>query len=163
MFSLTQRNAACFMKRRLLSSTTQHHPKIGVITRRSKPVSSTSSGAPKQRLKNVDQPEEFIMTPETHRNNFLLAVTLLCSSAAILVYSMKAVGQAASHDGGEDPLETLRKEAAAAQAKKDRESQELVDAQDMIQKVKSGAFDPDKYEDLEEETEAKKRSWWKFW
>ena len=83
------------------------------------------------------------------------------------MYSMTAVGQAGTpQDGGEDPLETLKREAAQAQDKKDKEAQDIQDTQAMIDKVKSGVYDPDNYDDLEAESaedEKKKKPWWKFW
>ena len=77
---------------------------------------------------------------------------------------MNAVGQAGTA-GSDDPLAALRQEAAAAQEEHAREEKSSGDATEMLKQFQAGDFDPDKYEDLEEEEQAtgKPRSWWKFW
>ena len=92
--------------------------------------------------------------------NFALAFLLLAFCGGVGFYSMNAVGQAGT--GEDDPLAALRQEAAAAQEKQDREN--MNDAEEIIKQFQAGDFDPDKYEELEEELEnSKQRPWWKFW
>lgn len=96
-----------------------------------------------------------------------MALTLLGFCFGVAIYSMNAVGQAGS-GGQDDPLAALKQEAAAAQEKLQRESQQTESTADMLQKFQAGDYDPDvleqnELEQAQEEAAKKKKAWWKFW
>jgi hypothetical protein len=62
----------------------------------------------------------------------------------------------------DDPLALLKQEAAQAQELlvHDKGEQEVGDANDMLQQFRAGDFDPDKFDEFEEDKP--KRPWSKF-
>ena len=100
-----------------------------------------------------------LVPTETKVKNAALATTLVAFCFGIALYSMNAVGQAGTDP--DDPLSALRKEAAVAQEQQDRDDKAAGEAADMLQKFQKGEFDPDRYEELEENPS--KRPWYKFW
>jgi hypothetical protein len=131
----------------------------------SKPQSIVGAIKPKV-LPQHEQTELFhegeitFVTPETHMKNGALATALIGFAFGVAYYSMHAVGQAGL-DEVDDPLALLKQEAAQAQELHDKEEQQAGDANDMLKQFQAGDFDPDKYDDLEEDKP--KRSWYKFW
>jgi hypothetical protein len=125
--------------------------RVGVIQRRSNPVQRTRS--------NPEAVEDASISPEIHMKNGALALFLVSSCAGIMYYSMNAVGQAGANS--EDPLALLKEEAAEAQEKHDNEEKSTGEATEMLKQFSAGDFDPDKYDDLEDEKP--KRPWWKVW
>lgn len=131
---------------------------------------STSSAAKPEGPPRVPPPppaEEAVETieisTETHLKNGVMAAALFSFCIGVAWYSMNAVGQAGDA-GSDDPLASLRQEAAAAKDKQDREQKSTDEAADMMKKFQAGDFDPDKLEELEEEENSKpKKPWWKVW
>eukprot|EP00527_Entomoneis_sp_CCMP2396_P009128 CAMPEP_0198137142 /NCGR_PEP_ID=MMETSP1443-20131203/677_1 /TAXON_ID=186043 /ORGANISM="Entomoneis sp., Strain CCMP2396" /LENGTH=164 /DNA_ID=CAMNT_0043798481 /DNA_START=22 /DNA_END=513 /DNA_ORIENTATION=- len=164
MAILTLRHGITAASRRHFSSGVKNHPNVGVIARRKNPSTSAEAAeAPvSKRVPPHQLPSEIVViSPEIRRNNILMGLALFATAGGIVAYSIIAVGQAGSSgDGGDDPLEVLKKEAAEAQGKKDQETKDLADTQAMVDKVQSGAYDPDNYEDMEEEMEQKKKRIW---
>jgi hypothetical protein len=113
-----------------------------------------------------DEPATIALDNTIRMKNAGLGVILLGVCFGIMAYSMNAVGQAGS--GKDDPLAALKQEAAKAQEKKERVSQETESTADMLLKFQAGEYDPDvqEQEELEQAQEAatkQKKAWWKFW
>jgi hypothetical protein len=131
----------------------------------SKPQSIVGAIKPKVKPQH-EQPELAhegeitFVTPETHMKNAALATALISFAFGVAYYSMHAVGQAGL-DEVDDPLALLKQEAAQAQDQHDKEEKQAGDATDMLKQFQAGDFDPDKYDELEEDKP--KRPWWKVW
>lgn len=151
--------AIIFQSRRYLSSNISS--RVGVIKPRSKPVPPPKPAEPFQDPDTIVAVDEGEIPMATHVKNAALAAFLLSFCFGVAFYSMKAVGQAGSSP--EDPLSALKKEAAMAQEKQEQENRTTDEATEMLSQFQSGGFDPDKYEELEEEMEQKKKPWWKVW
>jgi hypothetical protein len=131
----------------------------------SKPQSIAGAIKPKvlpqhEQTELAHEGEITFVTPETHMKNGALATALIGFAFGVAYYSMHAVGQAGL-DEVDDPLALLKQEAAQAQELHDKEEQQAGDANDMLKQFQAGDFDPDKYDDLEEDKP--KRAWYKFW
>lgn len=101
------------------------------------------------------------MTPEIKMKNYLLATALFGFCVGVWWYSMHAVGQAADPN---DPLATLREEAAVAQREIDRRERSASDQRKMLQDFQAGRFDLDVMEEDEPDNDdSSSRPWWRFW
>jgi len=142
-----------FQSRRFLSST----GRFGTIKPRAKPAP-----LPKTHPKPENEEVVAIISPEIRTKNVALGTFLVAFCFGVAWYSRNAVGQAGGD--ADDPLAALKEEAAAAQEKHDRENQSTDKATEMLKQFQSGEYDPDKYDELEEEEEKPtKRPWWKLW
>jgi hypothetical protein len=131
----------------------------------SKPQSIVGSTKPKlapqhEQSELAHEGEITFVTPETHMKNGALATALIGFAFGVAYYSMHAVGQAGL-DEVDDPLALLKQEAAQAQEVHDKEEKQAGDSMDMLKQFQAGEFDPDKYDELEEDKP--KRPWWKVW
>ncbi|KAL7565303.1 hypothetical protein ACA910_014591 [Epithemia clementina (nom. ined.)] len=170
MISSGIRRCSLSILRRRFSSVPPSNARIGELKPRKPTVTGASSAsAPNARVPPpIAEPSEVVeITPEIQRNNVLVASFLLVFCGAVFMYSLRVVGQTGPLNGNdEDPVQALKKEAEAAQQKKLRESQDMVDAQEMIKKAE--AYDPDGLAELEKEEEEelnrrRKKPWWKVW
>jgi len=114
-----------------------------------------------------EDPALAIVSTETKVKNAALAASLFAFCAGVTVYSMNAVGQAGS-SGDDDPLAVLKKEAAEAQQRHDAETRSAESTEAMLKQFQAGEYDPDKYEEDDDEKSRGKagrrqRPWWKFW
>lgn len=83
-----------------------------------------------------------LISTSTHLKNGGLAFLLLSFCGGVAYYSMQAVGQAAAGGSGStiednntnDPIATLRKEAAVAREKHNQQEQQTQESQDMLKK-----------------------------
>jgi hypothetical protein len=130
----------------------------------SKPQSIAGAIKPKvlpqhEQTELAHEGEITFVTPEMQMKNGALATALIGFAFGVAYYSMHAVGQAGL-DEVDDPLALLKQEAAQAQELHDKEEQQAGDANDMLKQFQAGDFDPDKYDELEEEKP--KRPWYKF-
>ncbi|GAX15866.1 hypothetical protein FisN_2Lh405 [Fistulifera solaris] len=114
-----------------------------------------SSAAPSP----IEQDTSLVSTG-THVKNTSLAVVLLGFCGGVAYYSMRAVGQAAA---GDDPIAALRQEAMVAQERHEKEEKQAQESQDMLEKFKAGDYDPDRYEEEDDNPATRKKPWWKIW
>jgi len=150
--ALTTSRASLQLLRRSFSSGSIK-PAVGTIKRRANP-------AQLEQTELAHEGEITFVTPETHMKNAAMATGLFSFAVGVAYYSMNAVGQAGS-DEETDPLALLKHEAAQAQVEQRKEEKQTGDANEMLKQFQAGDFDPDKYEELDEEKP--KRAWWKFW
>lgn len=101
-----------------------------------------------------------VVDSQTKLKNIAMAGGLFAFCFGVAWYSMNSVGQAGS--SADDPLAALRLEAAEAQAVRDQEASSTDSATQMLQQFQKGEYDPDRY-DEEEEQPKRKRPWYKFW
>jgi hypothetical protein len=141
--------------RRSFSSKTENT--VGTIKRLSKPAPVLAQHV---QTELAHEGDIIFVTPETRMKNVALATALMGFAFGVAYYSMHAVGQAGS-DEVSDPLALLKHEAAQAQVEHEKEEKQTGDANEMLKQFQAGDFDPDKYDELEEEKT--KKSWWKFW
>jgi hypothetical protein len=106
------------------------------------------------------EPDTALVSTGTHVRNAGLAVVLLSFCGGVAYYSMRAVGQAAA---GDDPIASLRQEAMVAQERHEKEEKQTQESQDMLKKFKAGDYDPDRYEDEDDNSAPRKKPWWKVW
>jgi hypothetical protein len=157
LLTMAARQALCRCTRRCMSSSTPN--RVGTIQPRKLNPSQDPEIDP---LLNANSMA--VVPRSTVIKNAVTAAVLLSVAFGIGAYSMNTVGQAGGQ-GEDDPLATLRQEAAVAQERVDRENEATEKTREMLGQFESGAFDPDRYEDVEAEMERAKakRPWWKVW
>lgn len=145
--------------RRSLSSNSR----VGTVQKRAPSTTPPpTSKFPRHSELAAEQETPVEVPVETRRANAALAASLGLFCLGVAYYSMNAVGQSGSSP--DDPLAQLKEEAAQAQQQQDKSQREQSQASEMLKQFQSGGFDPDKYEEMEEEAAASSRKpWWKFW
>jgi hypothetical protein len=143
-------------------------PTASSTTTRQESTSSPSDVPPPspQQPETPPLPPEFaievvLVTPKTIAKNAAMFVFLMAFVCGVFWFSLHKVGQAGTA-GSDDPLSVLREEAETAKEKHRQEEQSTKETAEILEQFQAGAFDQDKYEDLEED-EVDKKPWYKFW
>jgi hypothetical protein len=166
--SIARRHASSSMKDKV--GTFQRRPKLPPSSNRppnpppAPPAATTPGGTGLPHDELVVEDAITLVSSDIKMRNAGLAALLLAFCFGVTLYSMNAVGQAGSDPN--DPLSTLKKEAAEAQQRHDRETKSAQEASDMLQQFRAGQYDPDKYDEDDgsaSQSPAKKRPWYKFW